>query len=73
MSRAGRWRSPANIEDALALLNAADQNDAMVLTMIGYSKRKSGALHEGIGYYHRRSPSIPTTSIPGNTWARVMW
>ena len=40
-------------DDALALLGAADQGDAMVLTMIGYSKRKSGALHEGIGYYYR--------------------
>ena len=25
----------------------------MVLTMIGYSKRKSGALDEGIGYYYQ--------------------
>jgi tetratricopeptide (TPR) repeat protein len=40
-------------DDALALLDAADQGDAMVLTMIGYSKRKSGALDEGIAYYHR--------------------
>ena len=40
-------------DDALALLRAADQTDSMVLTMIGYSKRKSGAVEEGIGYYHR--------------------
>lgn len=38
---------------ALALLKAADQADPMVLTMIGYSKRKLGAVDEGIGYYHR--------------------
>ena len=42
-----------NFGDALALLHAADQNDSMVLTMIGYAKRKSGAIEEGIGYYHR--------------------
>ncbi|MCP4380530.1 MAG: tetratricopeptide repeat protein [Hyphomicrobiales bacterium] len=39
-------------ERALGLLEAIDdKNDAMVLTMIGYSKRKLGAVEEGIGYY----------------------
>ena len=41
-------------EDALVLFAAIrDQEDSDVLTMIGYSKRKSGAVEEGIGYYHR--------------------
>ncbi len=39
---------------ALALLELIkDKHDADVLTMIGYSKRKSGSLEEGIGYYHQ--------------------
>lgn len=39
-------------ERALGLLEAIDdKNDAMVLTMIGYAKRKLGAVEEGIGYY----------------------
>lgn len=39
---------------ALVLFDAIrDKQDSDVLTMIGYSKRKSGALHEGIGYYYR--------------------
>ena len=41
-------------EGALEALNAIrDKNDAMVLTMIGYSKRKLGALDEGIAIYHQ--------------------
>ena len=36
-----------------ALLAIRDKNDAMVLTMIGYSKRKLGALDEGIAIYHQ--------------------
>ena len=41
-------------ERALDLLTSVrNQNDAMVLTMIGYSKRKMGAVDEGIGYYHK--------------------
>lgn len=39
---------------ALALFDVIeDKHDADVLTMIGYSKRKSGAVEEGIGYYHQ--------------------
>ena len=39
---------------ALALFDAIrDKQDSDVLTMIGYSKRKSGAVEEGIGYYHQ--------------------
>ena len=39
---------------ALALFDVIeDQQDADVLTMIGYSKRKSGAVEEGISYYHQ--------------------
>jgi tetratricopeptide (TPR) repeat protein len=41
-------------ENALAALTAIqNQKDAMVLTMIGYSKRKMGAVDEGMAYYHR--------------------
>jgi tetratricopeptide (TPR) repeat protein len=40
--------------DALGVLQAiTDQDDAMVLTMIGYSKRKMGNVDEGIAYYHK--------------------
>jgi tetratricopeptide (TPR) repeat protein len=40
--------------DALALFEVIrDKQDSDVLTMIGYAKRKSGALEEGIAYYHR--------------------
>jgi tetratricopeptide (TPR) repeat protein len=39
---------------ALAALEAVeDQNDSMVLTMIGYSKRKMGNWNEGVAYYHK--------------------
>jgi tetratricopeptide (TPR) repeat protein len=41
-------------EEALGSLQAIkDQNDAMVLTMIGYSKRKLGDVDEGIAYYQK--------------------
>lgn len=41
-------------ERALDLLTSVrNQDDAMVLTMIGYSKRKMGAVDEGIGYYKK--------------------
>jgi tetratricopeptide (TPR) repeat protein len=40
--------------NALALFDRIeDKHDADVLTMIGYSKRKSGAVEDGIGYYHQ--------------------
>lgn len=40
--------------DALdALLAIRDKNDAMVLTMIGYSTRKLGNTEEGIAIYHQ--------------------
>lgn len=39
-------------EAALAALTAIeDQNDSMVLTMIGYSLRKSGKWDDGVAYY----------------------
>ena len=39
---------------ALALFDVIeDKHDANVLTMIGYSKRKSGAVEEGIAIYHQ--------------------
>jgi len=40
--------------EALTALGAVvDKDDAMVLTMIGFAKRKSGALAEGIALYHQ--------------------
>lgn len=40
--------------EALGVLQAiTDQDDAMILTMIGYSKRKMGDVDEGIAYYHK--------------------
>lgn len=38
---------------ALAMLNAADRSDPMVLTMSGYALRKSGRLQDGIALYHQ--------------------
>lgn len=47
LALAGEYRK------ALALFDAIkDKHDADVLTMIGYAKRRSGAVEEGIGYYH---------------------
>ena len=41
-------------KDALTVFAAIrDKEDSDVLTMIGYATRKSGAVDEGIGYYHR--------------------
>ena len=41
-------------DQALAVLAAIkDQNDSMVLTMIGYAKRKSGNWDEGVAYYQK--------------------
>lgn len=41
-------------ENALDTLNAIrDKNDAMVLTMIGYSERKSGNYDVGVDYYYK--------------------
>lgn len=41
-------------QDALDTFDAiANKNDAMVLTMIGYSKRKLGFTDEGIAIYHQ--------------------
>jgi tetratricopeptide (TPR) repeat protein len=40
--------------EALGALTAVrNQNDSMVLTMIGYAKRKSGSFDEGMAYYQR--------------------
>ena len=48
LALAGRYDSALD-----ALLAVRNKNDAMVLTMIGYSKRKLGALDEGIAIYHQ--------------------
>jgi tetratricopeptide (TPR) repeat protein len=48
LALAGRY------EDALALLELVrDRSDAMVLTMIGYSKRKLGDVDAGFAYYRQ--------------------
>jgi tetratricopeptide (TPR) repeat protein len=48
LALAGRY------DEALAALEAIkNQNDAMVLTMIGYSKRKLGNYDEGVALYQR--------------------
>ena len=48
LALAGRY------DEALTALHAVkNKNDAMVLTMIGYSERKLGNVDEGIAYYHR--------------------
>lgn len=48
LALAGRY------DEALTALSAVkNQNDAMVLTMIGYSKRKLGNYDEGLAYYQR--------------------
>ena len=40
--------------EALGALTAVrNQNNSMVLTMIGYAKRKSGSFDEGMAYYRR--------------------
>ncbi len=45
---------PATTRSALDTLNAIrDKNDAMVLTMIGYSTRKLGDAEAGIAIYHQ--------------------
>lgn len=40
-------------EDALDVLNAVGNKDAMTLTMIGYATRKLGRTEEGIAIYHQ--------------------
>src|SRR5262249_7570686 len=40
-------------EALAALTTGRNQNDSMVLTMIGYAKRKSGSFDEGMAYYQR--------------------
>ena len=48
LALAGRY---AEALDALTAVR--NQNDSMVLTMIGYAKRKSGSFDEGMAYYRR--------------------
>ena len=57
---------------ALAVLAAADQKDSMVLTMIGYSKRKLGQWDEGMTYYRQALAINPnnanTREYLGEAW-----
>jgi tetratricopeptide (TPR) repeat protein len=48
LALAGRYESALD-----ALLAIRNKDDAMVLTMIGYSTRKLGALDQGIAIYHQ--------------------
>jgi tetratricopeptide (TPR) repeat protein len=48
LALAGDYGSALTLFDAIK-----DKQDSDVLTMIGYSKRKSGAVEEGIGYYQQ--------------------
>jgi tetratricopeptide (TPR) repeat protein len=58
--------------EALAVLAAADQNDSMVLTMIGYSKRKQGDWDAGMAYYRQALAINPnnanTREYLGEAW-----
>jgi tetratricopeptide (TPR) repeat protein len=58
----GRALALAGDYDSALVLFAAirDKADSDILTMIGYAKRKSGAVEEGIGYYHRALALDPT-------------
>ena len=47
LALAGRY------EDALDILDAVADKDAMTLTMIGYATRKLGRTEEGIAIYHQ--------------------
>jgi tetratricopeptide (TPR) repeat protein len=51
----GRALALAGDHDGALTLFAAirDKEDSDILTMIGYATRKSGAVEEGIAYYHR--------------------
>ena len=66
LAKAGHYRQ------ALVVLAAADQKDSMVLTMIGYSKRKQGNWDEGVGYYHQALAINPnnanTREYLGEAW-----
>ena len=51
--------------EALTALEAVkNQNDAMVLTMIGYSKRKLGNYDQGLAYY-RKALALDPRLVPG--------
>ena len=58
--------------EALAVLAAADQKDSMVLTMIGYSKRKQGHWDDGVAYYHQalaiNPNNVNTREYLGEAW-----
>src|SRR5581483_5366993 len=58
--------------EALAVLAAADQKDSMVLTMIGYSKRKLGQWDDGMAYYRQALAINPdnanTREYLGEAW-----
>jgi tetratricopeptide (TPR) repeat protein len=59
-------------DEALTVLAAADQKDSMVLTMIGYSKRKQGHWEEGVGYYNQalaiNPNNVNTREYLGEAW-----
>lgn len=61
-----------HFNQALAVLAAADQKDSMVLTMIGYSKRKQGHWDEGVAYYNQalaiNPNNVNTREYLGEAW-----
>jgi tetratricopeptide (TPR) repeat protein len=48
LALAGEYRGALTLFDLVV-----DKQDANVLTMIGYSKRKMGAVEDGIAFYHK--------------------
>ena len=66
LAKAGHYKQ------ALVVLAAADQKDSMVLTMIGYSKRKQGNWDAGVAYYHQalaiNPDNVNTREYLGEAW-----
>jgi len=58
--------------EALAVLAAADQKDSMVLTMIGYSKRKLGQWDAGMAYY-RQALAIDANNVNTREYLGEAW
>ena len=59
-------------DEALAVLAAADHKDSMVLTMIGYSKRKQGNWDAGMAY-HRQALAINPNNANTREYLGEAW
>jgi tetratricopeptide (TPR) repeat protein len=67
LAKAGQY------DEALAVLAAVkDQKDSMVLTMIGYSKRKLGNWNEGMAYY-RQALAIDPNNVNTHEYVGEAW